>query len=119
LILIKIERVLPVSNDDQIRELVNSLREKVYYNLSDDHLWFSIFSGPPSTKFTHVQRCVCCFVLLFTAMLLNILYYDQLEVVPNETQVDGLLLGPFYFTKQQVYRSYIFDFLYTFFCIRL
>jgi hypothetical protein len=101
--LIKIERVLPISNDDQIRKFVYSLKEKVYYNLSDDHLWFSIFSRPLATKFTRVQRCICCFVLLFTGMLLNILYYDQMEQEKNQTGLDGFTLGPFHFTKQQVF----------------
>jgi hypothetical protein len=101
--LIKIERVLPISNDDQMRKFVYSLKEKAYYNLSDDHLWFSIFIRPPATKFTHVQRCVCCFVLLFTAMLLNILYYDQIEGAKNQTGMNDLTLGPFHLTKQQVF----------------
>jgi hypothetical protein len=101
--LLKIERTLPVSNDDQIRELVNSIKEKVYYNLTDDHLWFSIFSRPPSTNFTHVQRCVCCFVLLYIGMLLDILYYEQVREAKNETKLNGFSLGPFNFTKEQVF----------------
>jgi polycystin 1L2 len=103
LFLLKIERVFPVSNEYQMRELVNSFSEKTYDNLTDDHLWFSIFSRPSSTRFTRVQRCVCCFVLLFIGMLLNILYYDQIEEAKSETTADGLLIGPFYFTKEQVY----------------
>jgi polycystin 1L2 len=103
LILIKIERVLSVSNDDQMREFVYTLSQKIYYNLSDDHLWYSIFSRPLGTKFTHVQRCICCFVLLFTMMLLNILYYDQTHETDNGTIINGFSLGPFYFTKQQVF----------------
>jgi hypothetical protein len=52
------------------------LAKKTYHSVSDGHLWFSIFSHPPSNKFTRVQRCTCCFVLLFITMLLNIMYYD-------------------------------------------
>jgi hypothetical protein len=36
-------------------------------------------------------------------MLLDILYYDQVEEAKNETKLDGLSLGPFYFTKEQVF----------------
>ncbi len=108
-ILIKIERVLPVSYDDQMREFVYPLSERAYFKLSDTHLWFSIFSRPSATKFTRVQRCICCFVLLYLVMLLNILYYDQSKEANDETRIGGLLLGPFYFTPQQVcYFSHFF-----------
>jgi hypothetical protein len=107
-VLIKIERILPVSNDDQMQEFVYPLSERAYYKLSDDHLWFSIFSQPPVTNFTRVQRCICCFVLLFTVMLLGILYYDQSTDVNSETRIGGLLLGPFYFTPQQVFIIFLF-----------
>lgn len=50
-------------------------------NFSDDHLWFSIFSRPYPNKFTRVQRCTSCFVLLLLSMCLNILYYAQLEAI--------------------------------------
>jgi hypothetical protein len=38
IILIKIERILPISNLDQMRELVYILKDKVYFNLFDDYL---------------------------------------------------------------------------------
>jgi hypothetical protein len=112
-LLFKIERILPASDNDQMREVVYPLSEKAYYSLSDGHLWFSIFSGPPLTKFTRVQRCICCFVLLFTVMLLNILYYEQEQKAKVETRAGGLSLGPFYFTPEQVcyFVFYIFYFL--------
>ncbi|CAF1389386.1 unnamed protein product, partial [Adineta ricciae] len=65
------------------------------------HLWLSIFSRPPSTQFTRVQRCTCCFVLLFVSMFLNIMYYD----LANETKsTDGLNLsfGPIRIGPQQI-----------------
>jgi hypothetical protein len=73
--------------------------------MSEGHLWFSIFSRPPSNKFTRVQRCTCCFVLFFTSMLLNILYYDQTQ--DSSTTNSSLSLGPLYITPEQV-RFHIF-----------
>jgi hypothetical protein len=71
--------------------------------MSEGHLWFSIFSRPPSNTFTRVQRCTCCFVLLFTAMLLNILYYDQAaEAKASNTTGSSLSFGPLYITPEQV-----------------
>ena len=70
--------------------------------MSEGHLWFSIFSRPLSSKFTRVQRCTCCFVLLFTAMLFNILYYEQSKVSKTASNHAGLSLGPFYFSREEV-----------------
>ena len=71
--------------------------------MSDGHLWFSIFSRPPSSKFTRVQRCTCCFVLIFTTMLFNILYYKQTEEAKTMNNKAGLSLGPFHFGREEVY----------------
>ena len=100
--MLKVERLLPVASDPEKRALLYLFSKKAYRSLSDDHLWFSIFSRPPPSSFTRVQRCTCCFVLLFTAMLLNILYYGQGTKESSETKHDGLSLGPFYFTREQV-----------------
>lgn len=70
--------------------------------MSEGHLWFSIFSRPPSSKFTRIQRCTCCFVLLFTAMLFNILYYEHSAASKIKTDKVGLSLGPFYFSREEV-----------------
>jgi len=67
--------------------------------MSDGHLWFSIFSRPPSSKFTRVQRCTCCFVLFFTAMLFKVLYYKQSETVNNDAD---LSLGPIRVNREEV-----------------
>ena len=71
--------------------------------MSDDHLWFSIFSRPPSTKFTRVQRCTCCFVLFIISMFFNIMYYNLTEE-DGEDQ-SSLSFGPFYITLQQVIKK--------------
>ena len=68
---------------------------------SEGHLWFSIFSRPPWNKFTRVQRYTCCFVLLLTAMLLNILYYDQTAEANTKTS-NSVAFGPLYISPEQV-----------------
>jgi hypothetical protein len=59
---IKIERVLLVASEFQRQEFSYLLSKKAYHSVSEGHLWFSIFSRPPSNEFTRVQRCTCCFV---------------------------------------------------------
>ncbi len=80
------------------------LSKQAYHSVSDGHLWFSIFSRPPSNRFTRVQRCTCCFVLFFISMFLNIMYYDLTkEDNMNNPKIGvSLAFGPFFLTLQQV-----------------
>ncbi|CAF1645338.1 unnamed protein product, partial [Adineta ricciae] len=98
----KIERILPVAGEIEKEQFSYVLSKKAYHNLSSDHLWFSIFSRPPSNKFTRVQRCTSCFVLFFTAMLMNIMYYDLSKQAQNTNQSFLLTMGPLYITPQQI-----------------
>ncbi|CAF1309622.1 unnamed protein product [Rotaria magnacalcarata] len=97
-----IDYVLPVAGEYQKQELSYVLSKQAYHSVSDDHLWFSIFSRPPSNKFTRVQRCTCCFVLLLTSMFLNILYYDQSNDADTNTNTRSLALGPLYISPEQI-----------------
>jgi hypothetical protein len=73
--------------------------------MSDGHLWFSIFSHSSSNQFTRVQRCTCCFVLLFISMCLNIMYYG---LTKESTNGVSLAFGPFFITLQQVKKEFSF-----------
>lgn len=106
----KIERLLPVANQLEKEKFSYLLSKRTYHNLSDNHLWFSIFSRPPSNKFTRVQRCTCSFVLLFISMFLNILYYD-LTKDNNSTNGVSLAFGPLFITLQQIITGIIIEFL--------
>lgn len=106
----QIERTLPVAGDSQKQEFSFILSKQAYHSISDGHLWFSIFSRPPSNTFTRVQRCTCCFVLLLTAMFLNILYYGQTQDSEGSTNSTSLTFGPLYITPQQVCFNQLFLF---------
>ena len=96
------EHTLSVASNSEKQKLSYNIAHNVYHDISDEHLWFSIFSRLPSSSFTHVQRCTCCFVLLFIGMLINILYYDQMKEAKNNEKLNGLSIGPFYFSGEQV-----------------
>ncbi|CAF1181508.1 unnamed protein product [Adineta steineri] len=100
----RIERTLPIASEAEKQDFSYVLSKKAYHSVSDGHLWFSIFSRPPSNKFTRVQRCTCCFVLFFTSMLLNIMYYDLSNEAKasSETHSGALSIGPFYIAPQQI-----------------
>ena len=94
---------MPVAGDMEKHAFSYVLSKQTYHSISDGHLWFLIFSRPPSNQFTRVQRCTCCFVLLFTAMLLNILYYNQTkEEKTTKDRGASLSLGPLYISPEQV-----------------
>ena len=97
----QIERFLPVASDVEKHQFRYVFAKKAYQNMSDGHLWFSIFSPTAVNHFTRVQRCTCCFVLFFTAMLLNILYYDQAAQTKND-KTGGLRVGPLFISREQV-----------------
>ena len=97
--LIKIERILRVATEEEKQDFSYLLSKQAYHSMSEGHLWFSIFSRPPSNKFTRVQRCTCCFVLFILSMFLNIMYYD----LKKSTNTKGLSLGPLLISPEQVY----------------
>ncbi len=98
----KIERILFVANEQEQKEFSYVLSKETYNKISEDHLWFSIFSRPIVNKFTRVQRCTCCFVLFFISMFLNIMYYDLSTESKTNNSTASLSLGPIYISSQQI-----------------
>ncbi|UJR07107.1 hypothetical protein I4U23_011395 [Adineta vaga] len=100
----KIERILAVASEFEKQEYSYILAKSTYHSISDGHLWFSIFSRPPSNRFTRVQRCTCCFVLFIISMFLNIMYYDLSNEVKtkNTNQTASLSFGSLSINREQV-----------------
>ena len=94
----KIDRIIPACGPEQKSKFKYLLKNKTVHNISDNHLWYSIFARPINSSFTRLDRLTCCFVLLNMSMLLNILYYDQ----DNSSSPDALKIGPFNITPEQV-----------------
>ena len=96
----KIERGLFVSLDKQMTELKYLMEKQAKTYLNDNHLWLSVFRKPVQNSFTRLDRVTCCFVFIYLAMVLNILYYKlSLGILPNSIQIDFSL---FTFTIEQV-----------------
>ena len=93
-----IDRILPVAGEAQLTDFSYLLAKESKSNMSDGHLWFSIFARPALSAFTRLERVTCCFVLLFISMLMNIMYYGM----GSESSAGGLQVGPFYLTPEQV-----------------
>ncbi|CAL4113879.1 unnamed protein product, partial [Meganyctiphanes norvegica] len=77
-----IDRLLPVSGQEQLTEFKHLFDTTVSKNLTDDHLWFSIFLRPPRSRFTRCDEEVLALPLLGRYMLANCLVaVTWLEVV--------------------------------------
>ena len=98
-----IDRGLPVAGEAQQTELKYLLSKQTKDKLSDGHLWFSILARPTLSTFSRLDRLTCCFVLLFITMLANIIYYD----IDKQPKTEGLQIGPFSLTQQQVHIPFL------------
>ena len=94
----KIERLLLVASESQLKQFRYLLEREAKQKFSDGHLWFSIFTRPVNSSFTRLERATCVFVLLYLTMLMNILYYG----VSSSASTGGLKIGPLLFTLDQV-----------------
>lgn len=99
-----IDRLLPLATQVQKTNLNYLFKKQAKDQLSDGHLWFSVFSRPVQSSFSRLDRITCCFVLLFMSMLMNILYYGV-----DKSKTDGaLVVGPFCVTPTQVIKKIFF-----------
>eukprot|EP00794_Sanderia_malayensis_P014077 gene14077-15546_t len=94
-----IERVLPIASDDEIASFNHLFYSTTQKNLTDSHLWFSVFIRPPQSRFTRVQRLSCCLTLIYCTMLTNAMFY---QVGGQSNPSSTLKLGPFEFSASQI-----------------
>lgn len=76
---------------------VNATRK----NLLDGHLWLSVFTRPPKSTFTRVQRLSCCLSLILKTMLANLMFY-QAGADDTSTSDQSIHIGPFIFNVRQI-----------------
>lgn len=73
----QIERVLFVADKKQMSGFQNLFYTRASKDIGDGHLWFSVYTRPPNSSFTRVQRLTCCISLLFSSMLANAMFYER------------------------------------------
>ena len=76
---------------------VNATRK----NLLDGHLWLSVFTRPPKSTFTRVQRLSCCLSLMLTTMLANLMFY-QTGADDTSNADQSIHVGPFILSARQI-----------------
>lgn len=100
-----IERVIPVAAHEEITTFRNLFFSKAHKSFSDSHLWLSVFLRPSRSNFTRVQRISCILSLVLLTMLSNALFYKA--DVENVDTVHGFTVGPFTFTLQSLFISFV------------
>lgn len=97
----QIEVMLPLSGQLEMKDFNYIFASKSRRDLSDAHLWFSIYARPPRSPFTRTQRLSVAISLLFTAMTASCLFYGA---IPQGDPASENRIGSFSFKWQQVTR---------------
>ena len=72
----RVDRILPVANEKELTHFQHLFVSKTVKELGDGHLWFSVFTRPPASTFTRLQRLSCCLSLLCCTMITNAMFYN-------------------------------------------
>ncbi|KAH3871215.1 hypothetical protein DPMN_034409 [Dreissena polymorpha] len=98
--MLQIDRVIPIACKAELTNFSFLFWAKAKTNLTDSHIWFSIFQRPAKSNFTRVQRLTCCLSLIFCSMCASIAWYGQaaqsdqaLTVGPVKISLAGVYVG--------------------------
>ncbi|OWF47600.1 Polycystic kidney disease and receptor for egg jelly-related protein [Mizuhopecten yessoensis] len=98
-----VDRILPVAGLEDLAAFKQLFSSSVKKKLTNDHLWFSVFSRPTRSNFTRVQRISCCVSLLFMTMITNAMWFKSEDKSSNTS---AMKIGPISFTLQQLFVSF-------------
>ena len=93
----KIDRLLTPISYEETQTFMYSLDWRGSQSFSEGHMWLSVVTKPPKSKFTRVQRTTCCLCLLLSAMLVNAFFYKTDQYADPTIQI-----GPLKFSWRQV-----------------
>ncbi|KAJ7340518.1 hypothetical protein OS493_003270 [Desmophyllum pertusum] len=93
----KIDRLLTPISPLEMKTFKYSLNSRGSKSFSEGHLWLSVITKPPWSKFTRVQRTTSCLCLLMSAMLANAMFYRTDKVADPTIQI-----GPLKFSWRQI-----------------
>ncbi|CAH1785596.1 unnamed protein product [Owenia fusiformis] len=89
-----VSRTLLAANEGDLQEFSNAFPGLASRDMREKHLWLSIFSKPPESHFTRVQRLTCAFTLLLSYMLTKIMFFG----IPKDDPEDQMQIGQFHFS---------------------
>lgn len=93
-------RTLPSARQDDLKSFNHLFQNLTQKDITDSHLWFSVFMRPQMSNFTTAQRLSCCLALLYCTMLANAIFYE-LDGVSDPSITFNV--GPISVSPRQVY----------------
>nr|XP_054769512.1 polycystic kidney disease protein 1-like 2 [Lytechinus pictus] len=79
-----VDKTIPVATTEDLRQFHHLFITRLLRDMKDHHLWVSIFTRPPNSNFTRLQRVSCCFTLLMMSMLASIMFFG---INPEDVEV--------------------------------
>ncbi|KAL3314593.1 polycystic kidney disease 1-like 2 [Cichlidogyrus casuarinus] len=99
-----IDRVMPVSGPMDVLQFQNLFGKTFTTNLSEGHLWISVFARPAHSRFTRLERVGCCVLLIYLTMLTACMFYRTEGPV---IQQNIFSIGPFSLSTQELFNAVI------------
>lgn len=93
----KINKVLLPTSPLQMRTFQHKFNYQTSKKFTEEHIWLSVVTKPPHNNFTRLQRATCCLCVLFSAMVVNAMFY-KLDNTPDP----GVQIGPLKFNSRQI-----------------
>ncbi|XP_045214928.2 uncharacterized protein LOC123565009 [Mercenaria mercenaria] len=101
-----LECVLPVCKSENLNVFKNRFFMNAKDNLADSHIWISVAYRPQASNFTRTQRASCALLFVMLTMIANAMFFKGSNEDNYETPAE-LQVGPFRFSLQQIYISFV------------
>lgn len=99
-----VERTVPVYASTEDSGFGTMFSEHARYNVTENHLWLSMFMRPEKSNFTRVQRLSCIVSMLFLAMITNAMFF---EGASTNTEQSSVNMGSMRLSLKTIYVSAI------------
>ncbi|KAK7003184.1 polycystic kidney disease protein 1-like 2 [Biomphalaria glabrata] len=103
-----LETTIAATCVDELETLKNLFFTNTKQHLTDDHIWLSVFIRPQNSRFSRVERSMCCLAFVMLAMITSAMFYkiNVPDVNRKQDKVD-FEIGPLRIGYQQIYYSFL------------
>ncbi|XP_055877063.1 polycystin family receptor for egg jelly-like [Biomphalaria glabrata] len=102
-----LETSIAASCVDELETLKNLFFSNTKKHLTDDHIWLSVFIRPQNSRFSRVERSLCCLAFLFLAMITSAMFYTGVPDASRKQPKVDFEIGPLRLGYQQMYNSFL------------
>lgn len=98
-----IQRELYALSEEDMKTFSNAFQDNLAFGLANNHVWLSVFTRPPQSRFTRVQRLSVVLMLLLLTLLTSAMFYQTDDEDLSATQqlfvglVSSLIVFPLSF----------------------